>query len=194
MTKKLILASTSPRRRIMLKEFKIQFTLVEPHADEDRIKRGIKSPDPRVIAGTIACEKAKSVLKKFKHGIVLGADTIVVLGNEIIGKPRSEKDAERILGKLSGSTHRVITGIALIDAETRKTVVTYDESFVTFDKIGIKKIREYMRDNHVMDKAGAYAIQEGADPFIRKIEGSYYNVVGLPIEKVKRLLKQWDIL
>jgi septum formation protein len=118
----------------------------------------------------------------------------VVLGNEIIGKPSSKKDAERILGKLSGSTHKVITSVAFIDAETRKTLVTFDESFVTFDKIGLIKIRQYIRDNHVLDKAGAYAIQEGADPFIRKIRGSYNNVVGLPIEKVGKILKMWDIL
>jgi septum formation protein len=194
MKKKLILASTSPRRRRMLKEFKIPFTLIAPHADEGKIQRGIKSKDPVVIAQVIAYEKAKSVLKKFKSGIVLGADTIVVLGNEIIGKPRSQKDAERILGKLSGSTHRVITAIAFIDAGTQKTLVTYDISYVTFDRIGISKIRSYITENHVLDKAGAYAIQDGADPFIRRIKGSYYNVVGLPIEKVRRILRLWDKL
>jgi septum formation protein len=194
MAKKLILASTSPRRRRMLREFKIPFTLIEPHADEEKIKRGIKSKDPVVIAQIIAYEKAKSVLKKFKKGIILGADTIVVLGNEIIGKPRSQKDAERILGKLSGSTHRVITAIAFIAADTQKTLVTYDISYVTFDKIGINKIRSYITENHVLDKAGAYAIQDGADPFIRRIKGSYYNVVGLPIEKVKYILKHWNRL
>jgi septum formation protein len=190
--KKLILASTSPRRRIMLKQFRMKFTIARPSANETVLMRRVKNRDPRVIAGVLAHEKAKSVVKKFRSGIVLGADTIVVLGNEIIGKPRSQRDAERILGKLSGSTHRVITGIALIDAETGKTAVTFDVSHVTFDKIGINKIRQYIRDNHVLDKAGAYAIQEGADPFIRKIKGSYYNVVGLPIEKVKKILKNWD--
>ena len=194
MIKKLILASTSPRRRQILKEHNIRFTLIKPYVDEKKIKCGIKSRDPRVTANIIAYEKAKSVLKKFKKGLILGADTIVVLGNEIIGKPASKKDAERILGKLSGSTHKVITSTAFIDAETGKSLITYDESFVTFDRIGIKKIRQYIRDNHVLDKAGAYAIQEGADPFIRKIKGSYSNVVGLPIEKVKKILKMWDTL
>jgi len=178
----------------MLREFKIPFTLVEPHADEEKIKRSIKSKDPLVVAQIIAYEKAKSVLNKYKSGIILGADTIVVLGDEIIGKPKSQKDAERILGKLSGSTHRVITAVAFIDAQTQKTLVTYDLSYVTFDKIGIEKIRSYISKNHVLDKAGAYAIQDGADPFIRRIKGSYYNVVGLPIEKVRYILKQWDRL
>jgi septum formation protein len=192
--KKLTLASTSPRRRRMLKEFKIPFTLIEPDADEEKIKRDVKSRDPVVVAQVIAAEKARSVLGKVKKGVILGADTIVVLGDEIIGKPMSQKDAERILGKLSGSTHRVITAIAFIDAETQKTLITHDVSYVTFDKIGINKIRQYISDNHVLDKAGAYAIQDGADPFIRRIKGSYYNVVGLPIEKVKRILKFWDKL
>jgi septum formation protein len=192
MVKKLILASTSPRRKRMLREFKIPFTLIEPHADEGKIQRGIKNRNPAVIAQAVAYEKAKSVLKKIKHGIILGADTIVVLGNEIMGKPESNEDAERILGKLSGSTHRVITAVAFIDAETQKTLITHEVSYVTFDKIGINKIKQYIRENHVLDKAGAYAIQDGADPFIRKIKGSYYNVVGLPIEKVKRILKAWE--
>lgn len=194
MIKKLVLASTSPRRRRMLKEFNIPFTLIKPVADEAKIQRGIKSKNPAVIAQVLAHEKARSVLKKIKRGIILGADTIVVLGNHIIGKPKSQKDAERILGKLSGSTHRVITAIALVDAETQKTLVTYDISHVTFDKIGINRIRQYIADNHVLDKAGAYAIQDDADPFIRRIKGSYYNVVGLPIEKVKNILKVWDKL
>jgi septum formation protein len=194
MMNKLILASTSPRRRRMLKEFKIKFTLFAPNADEGKIQRGIKSSNPCVIAQAIAYEKAKSALKKFKNGMILGADTIVVLGGEIIGKPKSQKDAERILGKLSGSTHRVITAIAFIDAETQKTLITHDISHVTFDKMSLKKIRSYITANHVLDKAGAYAIQDGADPFIRRIKGSYYNVVGLPIEKVKYILKNWKRL
>lgn len=189
---KLILASTSPRRRRMLKEFNIPFSLVKPLANEAKIQKKIKSTDPVIIAQQIAYEKAKSVQKKIKKGIILGADTIVVLGREVIGKPKNQKDAERILGKLSGSTHRVITGVAFIDAATQKTLVTSGISYVTFDRIGIDKIREYITENQVMDKAGAYAIQDGADPFISRIKGSYYNVVGLPIEKVIKILKLWD--
>jgi septum formation protein len=192
--KKIILASTSPRRIRMLREFGIPYTLISPHADEEKIKKSIKSSDPVKVAQVIAHEKARSVVKKFKKGIILGADTIVVLGKHIIGKPRSKKDAERILGRLSGSTHRVITGVAFIDSGSQKTLITHGVSYVTFDRIGPAKIRDYIEKNHVLDKAGAYAIQDGADPFIREIKGSYYNVVGLPIELVKTVLKLWDKL
>jgi septum formation protein len=190
--KKIILASTSPRRKDILKEFGIKFTVMAPDTDEEAVKKRIKSGNPYRIANAIAFEKAKSVACRVKSGIVLGSDTIVVLGDEILGKPSSVKDAERILGKLSGSTHSVVTSIAFIDAETGKVLVTYDESRITFRKMSLPVIKKYIKETHVLDKAGAYAIQENSDPFVKKTAGSYYNIVGLPIEKVIRILKDWD--
>jgi septum formation protein len=190
--KKLVLASTSPRRKDILKEFGIKFTVMAPDTDEDAVKKGIRSRNPYMIANTIAFEKARSVLGRVKSGIILGSDTIVALGDEILGKPDSVKHAEQILGKLSGSTHRVITSIAFIDAETGRTLVTCDESRITFKKMSAGAIKKYIEETHVLDKAGAYAIQENSDPFVKKTTGSYYNIVGLPIEKVIKILKDWD--
>ncbi|MCX7698041.1 MAG: Maf family protein [Candidatus Goldbacteria bacterium] len=192
MYKRLILASTSPRRKQILTKFGFEFEVQEPKIDENRIFVKLKNIKPYKIATSLAYEKARSVLRKFKKGIVIGADTIVVLGREVIGKPKSKKHAIEILKKLSNSTHTVITAIALIDIETGKSLVTYDASFVTFKKLTIKQINDYVNNNHILDKAGAYAVQEGADPFIKKIKGSYYNVVGFPIEKFKRILREWN--
>jgi len=188
----LILASTSPRRKDILKQFGIKFKVMAPDADEEAIKKSLKTDNPYEIANIIAYEKAKSVLPKVKKGIILGSDTIVVLKGEILGKPRDKKDAIRILSKLSSNTHSVITSIALIDAQTGKSVVTYDESRIHFKKMSPAAVRKYIDENHVLDKAGAYAIQENSDPFVKKFTGSYYNIVGLPIEKLMKTLKMWS--
>ncbi|MCX8092905.1 MAG: Maf family protein [Candidatus Goldbacteria bacterium] len=144
MYKRLILASTSPRRKQILSKFGFDFEVHEPKIDENRILVKLKNIKPYKIATYLAYEKAKSVLRKFKKGIVIGADTIVVLGSEVIGKPKSKKHAVEILKKLSNSTHTVITAIALIDIETGKSLVTYDASFVTFKKLTIKQINDYV--------------------------------------------------
>lgn len=186
---KIVLASVSPRRKILLKNFGFKFIQIKPNVDERKILNELKNKNPYKIAGILAFEKAKSVSDKIKNGIILGADTIVVLKNEIIGKPDTKKHAISILKKLSNSTHRVITAVALIDAVTFKTIIFTDTSFVSFKKLSLKDIKDYIDKNNVLDKAGAYAIQEGADPFIKEIKGSYYNVVGLPIEKLKKVLR-----
>lgn len=192
MNKKLILASTSPRRKKILTKFGFEFEIQEPKINENKILRKLNGNKPYKVVTLLAQEKAKSVLSNFKKGTVIGADTIVVFGQEIIGKPKSKRHAVEILKKLSNSTHFVITAISLIDVETGKSVISYDTSIVTFRKLKIKQINDYINTNHILDKAGAYAIQEGADPFIKKIKGSYYNVVGFPIEKFKKILRYWD--
>lgn len=190
--KKIILASTSPRRHQILKAFGIKFEYIKPRLHEGRAAAKLGTKDPLKIACGLAYAKAKSVLNKVKDGIIIGSDTIVVLRGKIIGKPRSKKHALEILLALSKSKHCVVTAVAFIDAKTGKTLITYDESFVTFRKLEHKWIKNYIETNHIMDKAGAYAVQENSDPFIKKIEGSYYNVVGLPVEKVKHILAHWE--
>ena len=192
--KKIILASTSPRRHQILKAFGIKFEYIKPRLHEGRAAAKLGTKDPIKIACGLSYAKAKSVLNKAKEGIILGSDTIVILRGKIIGKPRSKKHALEILLALSKSIHRVVTAVAFIDVRTSKTVITYDESYVTFRKLENICIKNYIETNHVMDKAGAYAVQENSDPFIKKIHGSYYNVVGLPIEKVKYVLSHWDKL
>ncbi len=191
---KIILASTSPRRHQILKQFGIKYSFVKPTADEDEEMRGLIGKDPVEIACRLAYVKAFSVLPKIKKGLILGSDTIVVLKGRVIGKPKSKEHAYKTLFDLSRNTHCVVTAVAFINAADGKTLVTYDRSYVTFRKLSPAWIRNYIETNHVMDKAGAYAVQENSDPFIKRIKGSYYNVVGLPIEKVKRVLKMWNKL
>ena len=191
---KITLASTSPRRHQILKDFGIKFDYIKPRLDEARAAAKLKTNVPHKVACALAYAKAKSALGRVKKGIILGSDTIVVLKGKIIGKPRSKKHAFEILRDLSRGKHCVVTAIAFIEAQTGKSLVTYDESFVTFRKLDDKWIKNYIETNHVMDKAGAYAVQENSDPFIEKIEGSYYNVVGLPIEKVRYILENWEKL
>jgi septum formation protein len=188
----MILASTSPRRKQILTKSGFEFEIFAPGINENKIIKKTRTDAPYKIATLLAFEKAKSAMQKFKRGLIVGADTIVVLGREIIGKPKSKKNAVEILKKLSNSTHKVITAIAMIDVETSKSIVTFETSFVTFRKLKPKQINDYVNNNNIMDKAGAYAIQEGADPFIKKIKGSYYNVVGFPIEKFKKIMRHWN--
>jgi len=184
----IILASGSPRRKLLLKKLNLKFKIIKPFINEKKILKKINNNNPYTVACLLAFEKALSVAKKIKNRIILGADTIVVLKNEIIGKPENVDDAVKILKKLSGSTHRVITGVALINSETFNFITFSDTSYVSFKKLKIKEILNYIKNNNVMDKAGAYAIQEGADPFIKEIKGSYDNVIGLPTEKLKKVL------
>jgi len=189
--RRLILASASPRRRQILKDFGVKYRVARHAVDEDRLERKLGKKSIYAVACGLALAKAESAAAKLKKGIVLGADTIVVLKGRLKGKPSSKAGAVKMLSQLSSHTHRVITGFALIDAATGRVIVDYEETKVTFKKIGTAWIKEYVKKNNVMDKAGAYAVQENSDPFIKSIKGSYYNVVGLPVEKVLEHLKKY---
>ena len=121
-------------------------------------------------------------------GVILGADTLVVLGKKILGKPADAEDAYRMLYRLSGSTHRVVTGVAVIDASTGKTIVACEESRVRMKKLSLDQLMSLSQKH--LDKAGAYAIQEKNDPIAAVIKGSYDNVVGLPVNRVAAMLQQ----
>lgn len=174
-----------------MKEHKIPCIFIAPDADEEAIKKSVKSKNPYAVANAIALAKAESVRKKYDKGLIIGSDTIVVLGEKIIGKPKDNREAFRIISALSGSVHKVITSVAFIDAETGKTLVSSETTKVHFSKIKPGEIRKYISENHVLDKAGAYAIQEGAEPYVKKIEGPRDNVVGFPMALVKRVIKEW---
>ena len=185
MTPKIILASASPRRRQLLKDAKINFETVKSSYIENN------SPDLPPVDFVLkhAIGKAKAVLSKYKEGIILGADTIVVLGQEIIGKPKDNHDAKNILKKLSGKTHQVITGFVLIDAKTKKMVSKAVTTSVLFKKISDADIMYYLEAGEHMDKAGAYAYQGEAKKFIEKVQGSETNIIGLPMEEFLKELK-----
>jgi septum formation protein len=145
--------------------------------------------DPRKRTEALALRKAESVAKSVKKGWVLGADTLVALGSRIFGKPVNAHDAYRMLYRLSGTTQRVITGVALVDAETGRSLVRSAVSKVYMKKLELDAILTYSRRH--MDKAGAYAIQEKKDPVAKVVEGSYDNVVGLPVSLVREMLRDF---
>ena len=141
---------------------------------------------------TLSKLKAGKISKENPNAVVVGADTTVDLNDEILTKPISLDEAKSMLKKLSGSTHRVITGFTVIDGETKKEITGHEETKVTFKVLSEKEIDDYIKNNEVTDKAGAYAIQEGAGGFVIKTEGDYLNIVGLP-SIVRKYLKDFGI-
>lgn len=176
----LILASGSPRRRALLEEAGIPFRVALPDVPEDAPERG----DPHAVAATNARRKAEAV----KGDPVLGADTVVAVGDRLLGKPRDEADARDLLRALSGTTHVVVTGVAL--KAGGKVLVRTVETRVTMRRLDEAEILAYARSGEGMGKAGAYAIQETADRFVTRLLGPYDNVVGLPLDAVRALLRE----
>lgn len=182
--KKIILASNSPRRREILGKF-INFEAVTAEVEEDN--DFYKSPQTLVMA--LAFEKANSVAVKYEDAIVIGADTVVEIEGEILGKPKSRDDAKRMMERLSGKPHKVITGFAIIDLSSDKKYMDYEVTEVTFKDISADEIENYLNKAEYMDKAGAYGIQDDAALFVDKIKGDYLNIVGFPISKIYTVLK-----
>jgi len=181
------LASKSPRRRKLLKILGIKFKTFSVELDEEMLD----GEHPVETVKRLSGEKMALAEKKVKSGIILTADTIVVLNKSLIGKPRNKKDAFRILKLLSGKTHIVYTGFTLKNLKTKKVFFGYEKTFVTFNHLEDKLINGYISGGSPMDKAGAYGIQDDFGAvFVKKIEGCYYNVIGLPISKVYKSLKK----
>ena len=182
----IILASSSPRRADLLKTIGVNFELVpsnineRPHQDE--------APADYIIR--LARAKVIDAARKRDSGLLIGADTIVVLDGRILGKPHDEEDAGRMLRLLSGRWHAVMTGVALYDAATRREVADYDKTLVRFAQLTDKEIDWYIKTGEPMDKAGSYAIQERGAMFVEEIAGNYHNVVGLPLTLLYRLSKR----
>lgn len=185
MLKKIILASASPRRVVLLKKIVRKFQVIPSKIRES----AITARSPAAFAVKAALAKAAAVAARHKNAIVIGADTIIVLGKKIIGKPKSKRDAVRILKSLAGRTHLVITGLAVIDAGTSKKQTHYEITRVKMKKVGAEEIRDYVNSGRPLDKAGAYGIQEIEDIFIARIAGDYDNVVGLPVRALRKLLR-----
>jgi septum formation protein len=140
------------------------------------------------VAVTNACRKAISVADAHRDATVIGADTVVALGNRRFGKPADASEAAAMLGELSGKTHEVTTGVCLVRRSAGELTVFADTTRVTFHELTARQIRDYIDRVHVLDKAGAYAIQEGGDALVRRIAGSFTNVVGLPVERLREVL------
>ncbi|MBI1939391.1 MAG: septum formation inhibitor Maf [Ignavibacteriales bacterium] len=180
-TTPIYLASKSPRRRKLLKQLGLKFKSVSVDLDEEIFD----GEHPVQTVKRLALLKAESAKSKIKNGIIITADTIVVLNSKIIGKPKNEKDAYNILKILSGKTHKVYTGFALHNLNSGKKVVDFEVTKVTFRKLSHQEIIDYIASGSPMDKAGAYGIQDDFGAvFVKKIEGCFYNVMGLPLAKV----------
>ncbi len=191
----LVLASASPRRQELLRNAGIPFTVCPADIPE----MPLAEESPRVCAERLAREKAQAVFRQQPDKLVLGADTIVVSDGEILGKPRDEADAMRMLRLLSGRTHQVITGVSLVGpalkTENKKLESELEDTrsemtLVTMTTLSDQDIRSYIASGEPMDKAGAYAIQGRASRWIPRIDGDYFNVVGLPVALVQRMLRE----
>lgn len=190
----LILASASPRRQELLRNAGIPF-IVEPTDIPEVPAPGEK---PKKFVERLAREKARTVARHHQNDFILGADTTVVVGKEILNKPADAADAARMLAMLSGRTHRVITGVCLIgpenfqlrteNRELRTESVRSELTLVTFTPLSREDIAFYVSTGEPMDKAGAYGIQGLASRWISRIDGDYFNVVGLPVALVHRML------
>lgn len=177
--KPLILASSSPRRAQLLNLIGFDFKIINSQLNE----RDEIYTIPEVHVLELAQKKAQKVAENINDGIVVGADTIVVLNGEILGKPISEKDAYKMLRQLSGKTHTVYTGIALVDKPSGNMLSDYERTEVTFREITDDEIARYVATQSPLDKAGAYGIQDQSAVFVTRINGCFYNVMGFPLAK-----------
>ena len=181
----IILASKSPRRREILENTKVRFSIEESQIDEV-----IKLNElPKETVMRLAYEKALDVANRNRNSLVIGADTIVVINDTILGKPKDDIEAFNMLKLLSGKTHYVITGFALINLSLDKKIIDCQVSQVTFKELSEQCIKDYLQTKEYLDKAGAYGIQGYGGLLVENIQGDYFNIVGLPISKISDCLK-----
>ena len=181
----LILASQSPRRKFLLSRTGIEFRVVPAHLDEPPC---VESQDPREYASNLALIKAEQVSRKFPQSWVLGADTIVVIGKQVLGKPATQLEARTMLIELSGKTHQVMTGWSMICVKRKRRFSSLANTRVTFKTLSEGEINWYIASGEPFDKAGGYAIQGLGAHLVKSINGSYTNVVGLPLCEVVEFL------
>jgi septum formation protein len=185
--RKIVLASASPRRKELLEQCGIKPEIIASDIDE----RISNNHTPEEITMSLSFQKAMEVALRIGEGLVIGADTVVVLDDEILGKPLDEEEAFSMLRRLSGKCHRVITGFSIIDAEGTERVVDYETTNVYFRSLSDQEISGYISTGECDDKAGAYGIQGKGALLVEKIEGCYFNVMGLPISKLNHSLKKF---
>jgi septum formation protein len=187
--KQFILASESPRRRQLLEQIGLKFQVVPSNSSED-LESGL---EPHELVKSLSLKKASSVASKYKNAVVIAADTFGVLGGRILGKPKTADEAREMLMAMSGKTHSVITGFTILDADDGRAVSRSVETKVHFKKLTAEEIDAYVRSGEPLGKAGAYAIQGLGAAIIERIEGDFYNVVGLPLSAVVEGLREFGI-
>jgi len=189
-TKKIVLASASPRRRKLLKGLGLTFEIIPSRVDEI-VEEDVSFED---LVKILAKRKAEDVAEKLGYpAIVIGCDTTVIVDDILLGKPVNYDDAFRMLKMLSGRPHKVISGIAVLDNKSGKTVLESVTSEVYFKELTDNEIDTYIRTVEPMDKAGSYAIQGLGSVFVTGIKGCYFNVVGLPVYRLCEILKEFQI-
>lgn len=185
--KKIVLASNSPRRDEILNEVGVAHVVRASNADENISE----NMPPEKYVMELALLKGAAVAKGAKKDeIIISADTVVVFGDEILGKPKDFEDAVSMLMKLSGNWHRVLTGYCVIDAKDGNSCVKYEETKVKFVDFSLEEAKKYIKRGESMDKAGSYGIQGKGRLLVEKIEGDYFNVVGLPVCALRKMLKE----
>ncbi len=187
--KRIILASSSPRRRKLFAKLGLKFETAESKVRE----RKLPGKSAIEIAEFFSRKKALKVLRRNRSAVVIAADTVISCGERIFGKPSNRKEAEKMLSFLSGKKHSVITAFTVIDGDKKSEVTKFTETRVYFRKILPEEIKRYVATGEPLDKAGAYAIQGGASLFIKKISGDYYSVVGLPLYALSETLRKLSI-
>jgi septum formation protein len=187
--KTIILASASPRRKEILSKTGLKFRVDESDYEED-LGLDLK---PDKLAVFLSREKARDVARRHTNALIISADTIVVFRNMIFGKPRSRKEAKEMLKALSGKAHKVITGYTIMDTSSGKELSDSVKSKVFFKILSNREIDAYIRSGEPMDKAGAYGVQGLGAVIVRKIEGDFFNVMGLPLNSLAESLKNFGI-
>jgi septum formation protein len=184
----LILASASPRRAELLRHLKVEFKILPG----DALEVMHEHLSPAELCQLNAHHKARAVAKKIPDALVLGADTLVFLDDEPLGKPQNLAAAHRMLTRLQGRTHQVVTGVSLIHLRAHRERIFAVSTDVTFLPLDESQISDYLAKINPLDKAGGYAIQEHGEKIISEIFGSYSNVVGLPLEQLREELAAWE--
>lgn len=185
---RIVLASSSPRRQQLLSQIGLEFAVV-PSQVEERLGSG----DPVEVAERLALSKAQEVACRVGDSLVIGADTVVVLGEEILGKPGCAEEAQLMLRKLQGRWHLVVTGVAVVDGSTGRYEVGHERTRVHMRELSDDEIRYYVSTGEPMDKAGAYAVQGLGALLVDSIDGCFYNVVGLPLSRLCKMLEGFGV-
>ena len=185
---RLILASASPRRADLLSQIGLMFEIYPSNIPEITSKHNTSA---EFVTQELALQKARSVAERHTEGFVIGADTLVSLKDELLGKPKNMTHAQEMLTRLSGTCHEVVTGVALIDAKLNKEITWAETTQVYFRKLCPAEIDAYIETGEATDKAGAYGIQGRGAAFVKRIEGCYFNVVGLPLASLVEQLAEF---
>jgi septum formation protein len=185
---RIILASASPRRAQLLRQLGLDFEVITSGVAEEDCEK-----DPTRLAKRLALSKARAVAQRVENGVVIGADTVVCINGELLGKPWDEAEAASMLRRLSGHQHHVMTGVAVIRQPEGRTLCHVEKTAVFFRPVREEEIQWYLDSGEPYDKAGGYGIQGKAAVFVDKLEGCYFNVVGLPLAALYRLLEETGV-